>query len=264
MVKQRPMSATMRTLRVLSALMLREMTTRYGRSAGGYIWAVLEPVGMILILSFAFSQFLRTPPVGESFVLFYATGYLPFHYFAEISNTTSSAVSTNRSLLHLPLVTPLDTILARFWLSFLTLIVVSAVVLFGLAYLYSETLSVDLEGLIRSFGAGAVLGIGIGTLNALIFPFVPVWRQIWGIISRPLFLISGIFFVFEELPEPLQALLYWNPLIHVVGASRKAFFPTYDGTYVNIGYAYAVGILAFLIGAALLVRHRSFVIEATR
>ncbi len=60
------------TLRVIFALMVREMATRYGRSWGGYFWALAEPVGTIAILSLAFSQFIRTPALGDSFMLFYA------------------------------------------------------------------------------------------------------------------------------------------------------------------------------------------------
>ena len=48
-------------LRVILALMLREMTTRYGKSTGGYIWAFAEPLGMIAILSAVFSMAIRTP-----------------------------------------------------------------------------------------------------------------------------------------------------------------------------------------------------------
>ena len=38
-------------LRVVFALIIREMSTTYGRSAGGYIWAILEPVGAIALMS---------------------------------------------------------------------------------------------------------------------------------------------------------------------------------------------------------------------
>ncbi|MCC5956800.1 MAG: hypothetical protein JJU07_11910, partial [Natronohydrobacter sp.] len=43
------------SFRSISALMLREMATRYGRTPGGYLWAVVEPLGMILILGYAWS-----------------------------------------------------------------------------------------------------------------------------------------------------------------------------------------------------------------
>lgn len=249
------------SIRVLSALMIREMTTRYGRSWGGYIWAILEPVGMIAILSLAFSQFIKSPALGQSFVLFYATGYIPFHFFNETANTASSAISVNRSLLQFPKVTPLDAILARFLLSVLTLVVVAVVVFMGIDLLVEEQVRISLPELSVALLGAALLGLGVGTLNAVLFPFIPVWRRLWAIINRPLFLISGVFFTFESMPDAIQALLWFNPLVHVIGWARTGFYPTYDGSYVALWYVFGLGIGAFLLGAALLMRHRSFVIE---
>ena len=74
-----------RHLRVVAALMLREMDTRFGRAAGGYLWAIAQPLGAILLLAVAFSLMLRTPPMGTSFMLFYATGIVPFNMYRSIS-----------------------------------------------------------------------------------------------------------------------------------------------------------------------------------
>lgn len=57
------------SMRSVSALMLREMSTRYGRTPGGYIWAILEPLGMIIILGLAFALLVRVPAMGTSFLL---------------------------------------------------------------------------------------------------------------------------------------------------------------------------------------------------
>ena len=67
----------LRWLRVLFALVVREMSTRFGRSWGGYLWAIVEPVGGILLLTFIFSLALRKPPLGTNFALFYASGMVP-------------------------------------------------------------------------------------------------------------------------------------------------------------------------------------------
>ena len=47
--------------RIVMALMLREMATTYGRSAGGYLWAILEPILGIALLSVIFSLALARP-----------------------------------------------------------------------------------------------------------------------------------------------------------------------------------------------------------
>ena len=47
------------TLRTVAALVLREMSTRYGRTPGGFLWALLQPLATVLILGFAFSLLAR-------------------------------------------------------------------------------------------------------------------------------------------------------------------------------------------------------------
>ncbi|WP_260008654.1 hypothetical protein [Leisingera sp. M527] len=60
------------------------MSTRYGRTPGGYLWAILEPMAAILFLAIGFSLVIRSPSLG-SFLLFYATGFLPFNLYQSIS-----------------------------------------------------------------------------------------------------------------------------------------------------------------------------------
>ena len=81
---------------MIAALVLRGMGARNGRSAGGYLWAILEPLGGTLLLAFAFSLMLRSPPLGTSFILFYATGTIPFRLYSAMANQVSGAINANR------------------------------------------------------------------------------------------------------------------------------------------------------------------------
>ncbi|MBL4806813.1 MAG: ABC transporter permease [Rhodobacteraceae bacterium] len=248
-------------VRVLLAMIIREMNTRYGRTWGGYIWAILEPVAMIALLSLAFGQFIHTPPVGDSFVIFYASGYIPFYFYSEIASATSSAVVFNKPLMHFPAVTPLDAVFARFLLSMLTLTVVAVIVYIGIGVLAGWPRGVDLKAVLVSLAAASLLGLGSGTLNCVLFPFSPVWMRIWMVINRPLFLVSGVFFTFESMPNQIQEILWYNPLVHVVGIMRTGIFPSYDADYVSLLFIFGLGLGCFVLGAYLLIRHRSFVTE---
>lgn len=246
---------------ILLALIIREITTRYGRSPGGYIWAFLEPVAMIAILSIAFSQFTKTPPLGASFAFFFATGFIPFHIFNDIAAHGGTAVLQNRPLMRFPVVTPFYAVIARFILSLGTQLIVGGIVFLGLFLIVGQPETIEFTSLLLAIASAAILGLGIGTTNALLFSLFPVWRNIWAIISRSLFVISGVFFIFEQAPENLQNLLWWNPLIHVVGEARRSFYPNYGGEYISIWYVFLIGVLFFLIGGILLERFRGAVIE---
>jgi len=254
-------STGFQTGRVILALMVREMITRYGRSWGGYVWAIAQPVGIIAVLSLAFAQFLIAPPLGTSFVLFYAVGYLPFAFFQTINQTVSTAVSMNRALMRFPVVTPLDAVLARGLLQGLTMVVVNVIILFGVSLVIEYRIKVDLAGFVLACLAGGLLGLGSGALNVVLFAFFPAYRNVWAIISRPLFLVSGIFYTVESMPPHLQPILILNPLVHVSGEAHKAFYPTYDGAFVMIAYPIGLAIGLFILASALLMRHRSHIIE---
>ena len=121
-----------RTARTIVALMLREMGSTYGMSPGGYIWAVLQPVGMVIILSLAFSLVVRAPSLGTSFILFYATGYLPFNFYADLAAKTGATLRYARALLAYPAVTFMDALLARFFLHVITNAMVFSIVISGI------------------------------------------------------------------------------------------------------------------------------------
>ena len=52
-----------------------------------------------MLLAFAFSVAMRSPPIGTSFLFFYATGIIPFTLYRSVESAASSAVRTNRGLL---------------------------------------------------------------------------------------------------------------------------------------------------------------------
>lgn len=250
-----------RSLRIFAALVIREMITRYGRSWGGYVWAVIEPMSVIVILSALFSQFIPLPAYGDSFLLFFASGFLPFYFFVTVSGQVGSALAVNTPLLQLPMIRPLDVILARFALSVLTILVVSAIILGIVSVSLRHGLTLDAASALSAAGSAAALGLGIGSLNAVIFAFLPVWRQVWGLLSAPLMVVSGVFYSLGEMPMHIQEILLWNPLVHCVGLARAAVYPSYPASYVDLLYVLVIALATFLLSLALMVRHRAMLVD---
>ena len=240
-------------LRVIFALTMREMTTRFGRSAGGYLWAVLEPAGTVALLAVVFAQIARHPPLGEDFALFFATGYVAFHCYMDISRNVSLAVRTNRALLSFPSVTMLDTIMARFLLQLLTTTFVGALILAALTMASRQPVTLDIGSVLLAMGLAALLGLGVGALNCVLFAFSATWERAFAVINRPLFLISGVFFTYEALPRSAQDVIWWNPLLHVTAIMRTGFYPFYAPSFPSVSYV-AFFALAPLAAGMLLLR----------
>lgn len=245
------------TLRAVMALMLREMATTYGRSPGGYLWAVLEPVGGIAVLTLIFSFGFNAPSLGTNFPIFYATGVLPFMMFNSVCNRVSTALLFSKALLAYPAVTFVDALLARFLVNTVTQAMVAYVVFGGILMIYDTRTLPEPMLIAQSLALTALLALGIGTLNAYLIARFAVWQVVWSILTRPLFLISGIFFLFGAMPHPMREVLWFNPLIHVVGIMRSGFYPGYEAGYASVGYVLLVSMVTFAAGLLLLRRsHR--------
>lgn len=231
-----PAKTRFQTARVVFALVMREMSTTHGRSPGGYLWAILEPVAGITLLTLAFGFFLRSPPMGTSFALFYATGLLPFIVFNDLVGKISQTIRFSRPLLIYPKVTFLDAIVARFILAIITQILVYYFVIIGIFVLFDLQPTLNYSKIALSVCLSSFLGFAFGSINSLLFSFLPVWERIWAVINRPALLVSCIFYTFEGLPSALQSAIWYNPIAHIVGIMREGFYPEYTATYVSVPY----------------------------
>ncbi|MDO6484939.1 ABC transporter permease [Shimia thalassica] len=249
------------TTRSVIALIFREMSTTYGRSPGGYIWAILEPVLAISLMTVVFSYALRSPALGVSFPLFYATGYFPFIMYNDMTMKVGQAIKFNKNLLAYPNVTYVDAIAGRAVLSSLTNALVFGIFILGLIVIGGLHLNVDFVRLANAFGMSIALGIGIGVINCYVMSRFPIWTSIWSIINRPMFIISGIFFLIDEVGEPYRTILLYNPMAHVIMQMRSAFYPTYDANYASPVYVYSIAFVLLFFGFLLLNRYHRYILD---
>jgi len=248
--------------RTVTALILREMSSSYGRSPGGYVWLILEPVLGILFMTTLFVALgLRTPQLGTNFAIFLATGLLPFNMYLDVSNKTSQAINYSKSLLSYPRVTYVDAIVARVILSVLIQLVVGFILITAIKTAF-ETRTVILMGpILLSYAMAVTLGVGVGLLNCFLITRFPIWQQIWGIANRPLFFLSGIIILAESLPSQYLSWFLWNPLIHVTAEMRHGFYVGYEPFYVDPVYVFLVSLVLGLTGMVFLYRYHRDMLE---
>ncbi len=248
----RPGSVALAALRSIAALALREMGTRYGRRPGGYVWALLQPLGVIVVLAFAFSLLARSPALGTSFLLFKATGLLVVQVATTLSHTVGQSMIYSRALLFYPRVSWIDAVIARFALNALVVWVVTALILGGIIVHDGITPVLGWDRIALAMCLATALGLGFGCLNCFLFQRFPVWQNIWGMITTPLFLISGVIFLYEDMPLLAQQVLWFNPVLHVTGLMRDGFYPGYAPSYVSLAYVGLCTVLPMVLGLMLM------------
>lgn len=250
------------TARTIAALLLREMSTTYGRSALGYMWAILEPAGGIALMSLVFSYAFRSPQIGTNFPIFFASGMLPFMAYTDTSQKVAVALRFSRALLFYPGVTFIDALAARFLMSVITQTMIAILVLTGIILAFDVRVILDLPALALGFTMAFALGLGIGTLNCYLLTVYSLWERAWAILNRPLFIISCIFFLFDTIPQPYRDWLWWNPLVHIVGQTRSGIYATYDAPYVSTLYVFAISLVTFATGLLLLRRYHRDILNS--
>ena len=233
---------------VIVALMLREMKTRFGRHAGGYLWALIEPVMFIAALLLFKVAILGSGIQDANAVASLAAGVLAFFLFRDIVQRALAAVSGNRGLLMHPIVTPLDILLARSLLEAATSLVVTCVIATGIFVLWGEGLPAAPLALLGVLAVAAGFGLSLGLLLGAAVAVWPVVERIVAPLLRVGFFISGVFFTPASLPPELRDLLLWNPVLHITEAARAAWLSVPIETFGSLTYPIAVAWLLLPLG----------------
>jgi capsular polysaccharide transport system permease protein len=223
-------------MRIVSALLIREMSTRFGNKPGGYIWALLDPVAHVLMLTIIFQAIAHLPPLGTSFTLFFATGYIGFHFYQGTTNYLNDALKGNKALLSYPNVAPIDTLVARLLLQLGTMSMVAFIVLGVTISTLRMPITIDWVAILAAVLAATLLAFGVSLSNTVLFLRSPLYEKIYQIAMKPSFLLSGIFFLPDALPHPFREIIAYNPIVHIVVLFRKGFYAEYRATTLDLNY----------------------------
>ena len=243
-------------VRILVALLLRELITRFGRSSIGYAWVLFEPLAHISIMVTLISTFAHgDPPVGETFAVFYFTGIIPYHLFTHTASQICVSIPANRAMLQLPIVTTIDVFLSRGILEFLTECSVALifVVAFGLIGLHS--IPINPIGVITALVQLWIVALSVGIFNAIIVAHFGAWERIWGALMSVLYFSSGTFYVPQIMPVEIRNVLAWNPVLQAIELVRANYFHVPQHPWVSSSYMW---MLAVELMAASLVLERVF------
>ncbi len=97
-------------------------------------------------------------------------------------------------------------------------------------------MTIDIPLAVESMCLAGLLALGVGTFNSVLFVAFPVYATIYGVLTRPLFLASGVFFQLNTMPDFVQRWESWNPTAMPVSLMRKAFYPGADVSLASPGY----------------------------
>lgn len=242
-------------VRVIGALLYREFTINSGESKAGYVTAILDPITQILFIAAIFTTIGRGNPLGGSVILFIATGIIPFGLCVKLAGRMMGVISIpNKKLYKYSHVTTFDTVISKLIIESMTLIIASLVIFTGVGIIGFWDYSYDsMLGIMCATIAALTLGFSVGLINIYLATKFAGYTKAWNLISRPLFFISGVFFVASDrFPPEILQYLYFNPVLHIIEWMRSSFYRTWDSSFLDLNYLFSFIICALFLGLLLL------------
>jgi len=238
--------------RVIRALLMREILTRYGRHNIGFFWLFVEPMlfccGVVLIRKLFIHESARGLPVVE----FVMTGYSSILLWRNCGSRCGLAISTNTSLLYHHNVRVIDLVASRIILEIAGCAIAFLVmtVLFVAIGLISppEDLWLVMIGYILSAWIAASLGILIVGLSESSELFERLWHPAMYFMLP----ISGFGFMVDWLPVKIQKLALLVPMVNALEIMRQGFFGSKVRCHYELHGLIGFCLVATLVGLLLL------------
>ena len=225
--------------RVIGALILRELHTRYGRENVGYLWMFLEPMMLASVIGFLHYESAHAYGGDIKPLPFAVIGYTTFILFRGIVNRAEGAIEANAPLLYHRSVTVFDIVLARALLEFAAIfstfvIIITLVIFLGLA---------DLPARPLYFVFGWVLMWLLCLGQSAVITAVTYERRTLGRFVHPYtyFMtgLSGAFYMMSWLPKGVQQWAELLPTTTIFETVRYGWFESAKDDYCFYGYCLA-------------------------
>ena len=235
--------------RVIGALIIREMHTRFGRHYLGYAWLFFEP--MLLGTCIGLVHLLRDSPSAFGPFEFYAVGYVMYFIFRGILNRASSAIPMNISLLYHRSVTLPDVFFARHIIETASVTGVM-LLLFFVLYVINGDFPENPSKVALAMIGMALLSQGLALLSAAATAAVEGIERGVHAITYLVLPICGMFFLVEWLPDWLQELALYVPMVHLFELLRDGQFGSRFRAVYDLSYVAAWILVSHLLGLAAL------------
>lgn len=237
---------------VIYALLLRELSSRFGKSRGGFLWVLVEPIAHLVLPIVIFGFIRQRLMPGVEYPVFLVYGFLPFLLFKAICLQIVDGANAGQGLLSYRQVLLMDVFVAKAMAHCVIHAIVFSIVLTGLAMLGYQIVPVRPVELAGLLALTAVLAFGLGVLFAAIASLVPDARPVIHVLFMPLYFVSGILFPVTRFPDEWVLWLSINPVLHLVELSRLFGVDGYEPMkYTSIAYPVGLALVSTLIGLML-------------
>lgn len=216
---------------LLWILAWRDFRVRYAQSFLGILWAFINPIATLLILSFVFGTVAKISTNGVPHLLYTTAGMCGWTFFASLTSDTGRSIIGAQNMIkkiYFPrLVIPLSKVFTSL-IDFVIVLFCLFCLMVWYQYPIANTIIWFPFFLIVAILAGVSIGVGIAGLTIRFRDFLH---------TVPLFLRLGLYatpiaYPASAVPEQYQLIFFLNPMAGVVEGIRWSIlgvgdFPDY-------------------------------------
>ena len=204
-------------LPLLQELVSRDLKTKYRRSALGFLWTVLNPLGMMLVLTVVFSTVFQQSI--DNFPVYLMCGQLIFNFYNESSSMAMNSIVDNAALIkkvYLPkYLFPMSRVcsaLVNVLTSFIALLIVILITQTPITWTIFLVVFPIFYTLLFSLGAGMILSVMTVSFRDI--------KHLYGVITTAWTYLTPILYPMSMLPAKLASIVQKNPLTIFVDMMR--------------------------------------------
>lgn len=235
------------------ALALKELKIRYKRSVLGFLWALLNPMLLMLILTMVFSTIMLQNITH--YAIFLLSVLLPWTFFAQSLSYAADSIVGNGDLIKkvrvAKLVFPVAAVISNMINLLLSLIPLVLIVLvmrhpFYITWLY---LPVPLLALTIFTLGGTFFFAAANVYYRDVAHILQIVLQAW-------FYVTPILYTIDLFPHKYQWLFKLNPVIFVLNGFRLSVYYGMLPSAQSIVASFVCAFLSLAIGFAIFRRHQ--------
>jgi len=248
--------------RVIGALMIRELVTRFGRENIGFLWMMVEPLLFAVLVGIVW-RFIKGPEEhGISVVAFVATGYIPLTLFRHVLGRSIRLFSANGSLMYHRQVKILDFMLVRFLIEVIGSMMAFVFIAAVLMAVDEFPVPADVGTLIIGWMIYCLFTFAVCLVLAPLSEISDVLEKLVPVTTYIMIPFSGTFNMVSWLTPEAQNVMYYSPFVHPMEMIRYGVFGVRVNAQWDISVPIGASLVLLIIGLSLCRRvRRTLVVE---
>jgi capsular polysaccharide transport system permease protein len=248
--------------RVIGALMLRELTTRFGRENIGFLWIMVEPLLFAVLVGLLWRAMKGPLEYGVDIIAFVVTGYIPLVLFRSSVSRAVSSFTANGGLMYHRQIKVLDLVLVRFMIELIGhmmayLFIGLVLWVFGLF-----PIPYNLGIFILGWFYYALFTLAVTLVIAPLSEISEVIEKIIPVTTYLMVPFSGAFYLVSVLHADAASFVLYSPPVHGMEMMRYGIFGPSIDPHFDFMYPLSFNLPCLALGLLLCrVVRRQLVVE---